>query len=163
MSHLQLYWHTERGAGVETFHWNSQPQQFPLHDCMGKGGHTWWSLGGGRVSLKIKCLSFPISMGTRQVWEESLTLSSSEMTKCVKLKAAKRRFQTKSSVQVPEQPLDHASRVQCISAGGVTESCWLSSRQGLGTTPWHRGWGQDEYHLTQTSAQPLQSSWKGLQ
>lgn len=57
MSHLQLYWHTERGAGVETFHWNSQPQQFPLHDCMGKGAHTWWSLGGGRVSLKKKSAS----------------------------------------------------------------------------------------------------------
>ena len=68
---------------------------------------------------KGKCLSFPISMGTRQIWEESLTLSSLEMTKCVKLKAANRRFQNRSSVQVPEQPLDHTSGVQCISAGGV--------------------------------------------
>ena len=28
-----------QGAGVETFHWNSQPQQFLLHDWVGKGAH----------------------------------------------------------------------------------------------------------------------------
>jgi len=58
-----------QGAGVETFHWNSQPQQFLLHDWVGKGAHTWWSLGGGEFHSKRKRLSFHISMGTRQMWE----------------------------------------------------------------------------------------------
>lgn len=54
-----------QGAGVETFHWNSQPQQFLLHDWVGKGAHTWWSLGGRRVSLKKEAPQFPHIYGDK--------------------------------------------------------------------------------------------------
>ena len=54
-----------QGAGVETFHWNSQPQPFPLRDWVGKGAHTWWSLEGGRVSLKREAPQFPHIYGDK--------------------------------------------------------------------------------------------------
>lgn len=123
MSHLQLYRQADRGQGWRPSTGTANLSHFHCMTGWGKvhiQGGLWKE---GEFHSKGKHLSFPISMETRQIWEESLTLSSSEMTKCVKLKAANRRFQTRSSVRVPEQPLYHTGGVQCIIAGGVIESC----------------------------------------
>lgn len=47
------------GAGVETFHWDSQPPPPPLQDWVGKGAGTWWSPVGGRVPIKREVPQFP--------------------------------------------------------------------------------------------------------
>lgn len=134
MSHLQLYRHTDRGQG-----WRPSTGTANLSNFYCMTGWEKVHIHGGLWGEESFTQKGSASVST-YLWGQdrcgnSLTLSSSEMTKCVKLKAAKRRFQTRSSVQVPEQPLDHAGGVQCIYAGGVMESCWLSSTQGLEQLP----------------------------
>lgn len=134
MSHLQLYWHTERGQGwrpstgtanLSNFHCMTAWEKVDIY-----GGSC-----GGRVSLQVSVSYIP--SGTRQV-EESSLWAAQKWQSVWKLKAAKRRFQTKSSVQVPEQPLITPAGCSAFLLRSGTESCWLSSRAGTGTTPWHR-------------------------
>ena len=115
MSHLQLYRHTDRGQG-----WRPSTGTANLSNFYCMTGWEKVHIHGGLWGEESFTQKGSASVST-YLWGQdrcgnSLTLSSSEMTKCVKLKAAKRRFQTRYFYESLFQKYDCSTKTQQISS-----------------------------------------------
>lgn len=98
ISHLQLYGWADMGqkwristerASLNPLHCTIGWEKVEIHGCL-----QWDAVG---YQFKGKLLSCPIFMWLSQMWEASPTLKQFRNDKCMKLKGANRRFQTRSS------------------------------------------------------------------